>query len=64
MRVVPVLRDGDEQLRRFVVRIETLAGCGTGVLIAPGWVLTCAHVVEGLNKYVWCPTGMPGLAGA
>ncbi len=44
-----VLRTGDEQLRRFVVRIDTSAGCGTGVLVAPGWVLTCAHVVEGCD---------------
>ncbi|MGH3996885.1 MAG: S1 family peptidase, partial [Pseudonocardiaceae bacterium] len=43
-----VPRTGDEQLRRFVVRVDTPAGAtGTGVLVAPGWVLTCAHVVEG-----------------
>ncbi|MGQ0717449.1 MAG: S1 family peptidase [Pseudonocardiales bacterium] len=41
-------RTGDEQLRRFVVRIDLPDGAtGTGVLVAPGWVLTCAHVVEG-----------------
>ncbi|MGH3754088.1 MAG: trypsin-like peptidase domain-containing protein [Pseudonocardiaceae bacterium] len=39
----------DEQLRRFVVRIDTRQGVGTGVLVAPGWVLTCAHVVEGCD---------------
>ena len=39
----------DRQLRRFVVRIETPDGRGTGVLVAPGWVLTCAHVVEDWN---------------
>ncbi|MGH3933149.1 MAG: S1 family peptidase, partial [Pseudonocardiaceae bacterium] len=44
-----VPRTGDEQLRRFVVRIDTPDGYGTGVLVAPGWVLTCAHVVEGLE---------------
>jgi hypothetical protein len=44
-----VLRTGDEQLRRFVVRIDTPAGCGTGVLVVPVWVLTCAHVVEGCD---------------
>ena len=34
----------DQQLRRFVVRIETpddATSHGTGVLVAPGWVLTC-----------------------
>ena len=41
---------GDEQLRRFVVRIDTPDGAtATGVLVAPGWVLTCAHVVEGCD---------------
>jgi hypothetical protein len=45
-----VLRTGDEQLRRFVVRIDLPDGAtGTGVLVAPGWVLTCAHVVEGCD---------------
>ena len=42
----------DRQLRRFVVRIVTpdgAAACGSGVLVAPGWVLTCAHVVEDLD---------------
>ena len=43
----------DAQLRRFVVRIDTPKGDftrGTGVLVAPGWVLSCAHVVEGLDN--------------
>ncbi|MGH3812952.1 MAG: trypsin-like serine protease [Pseudonocardiaceae bacterium] len=45
--IATMLRNGDEQLRRFVVRIDTPDGTtGTGVLVAPGWVLTCAHVVE------------------
>lgn len=42
----------DTQLRRFVVQVQTAdAHCplGTGVLVAPGWALTCAHVVEALN---------------
>ena len=42
----------DTQLRRFVVRVQTADGeipLGTGVLVAPGWALTCAHVVEGLD---------------
>lgn len=43
-------RTGDEQLRRFVVRIDTPDGAtATGVLVAPGWVLTCAHVVGGCD---------------
>ena len=47
MATPTVLRTGEEQLRRFVVRIDTPDGvAGTGVLVAPGWVLTCAHVVE------------------
>ncbi|MFC7220104.1 tetratricopeptide repeat protein [Streptomyces polyrhachis] len=34
------------ELRRFVVRIRDDRGrtVGTGVFVAPGWVLTCAHV--------------------
>ncbi|MGH3797093.1 MAG: S1 family peptidase [Pseudonocardiaceae bacterium] len=42
----------DQCLRRFVVRIvdpDGAASLGSGVLVAPGWVLTCAHVVEGLD---------------
>lgn len=36
------------ELRRCVVRIDTVDGllCGTGFFVAPGWVLTCAHVVK------------------
>ncbi|MDR7277745.1 trypsin-like serine peptidase [Catenuloplanes atrovinosus] len=36
------------QLRRHVVRIDRVDGtgvCGTGFFVAPGWVLTAAHVV-------------------
>ncbi|MFC3502216.1 tetratricopeptide repeat protein [Micromonospora krabiensis] len=35
------------QLRRHVVRVDALAGglLGSGFFIAPGWVLTAAHVV-------------------
>ena len=49
---MPPTEVADRKLRRFVVRIGTpdgLATRGTGVLIAPGWVLTCAHVVAGLD---------------
>ncbi|MEU3459394.1 trypsin-like peptidase domain-containing protein [Streptomyces sp. NPDC006733] len=36
------------ELRRSVVRIDTVDGmlCGTGFFVAPGYVLTCAHVVK------------------
>ncbi|QNA70671.1 trypsin-like peptidase domain-containing protein [Streptomyces sp. So13.3] len=36
------------ELRRCVVRIDTVDQllCGTGFFVAPGWVLTCAHVVK------------------
>ena len=43
----------DGQLRRFVVRIDEPGNNvtrGSGVLVAPGWVLSCAHVVEGLDR--------------
>src|SRR5712692_2062316 len=35
------------QLRRHVVRIDRVEGppLGSGFFVAPGWVLTCAHVV-------------------
>ncbi|HKR51669.1 MAG TPA: serine protease, partial [Pseudonocardiaceae bacterium] len=47
---MPTTKTGDEQLRWFVVRIDLPDGAtGTGVLVAPGWVLTCAHVVEGCD---------------
>ncbi len=39
----------DRELRRFVVRLQDPAtgkSWGSGVLVAPGWVLTCAHVVR------------------
>ena len=44
----------DTWLRRFVVAVRTRDAqdrpLGTGVLIAPGWVLTCAHVVARLEE--------------
>ena len=40
----------DRHLRRFVVQVESADGeklLGSGVLVAPGIALTCAHVVAG-----------------
>jgi tetratricopeptide (TPR) repeat protein len=36
------------ELQRYVVRVETVDGeiRGAGFFVAPGWVLTCAHVVK------------------
>jgi tetratricopeptide (TPR) repeat protein len=51
--VAMVAEVSDAHLQRFVVRIEVPDGSqtlGTGVLIAPGWVLTCAHVVDELSQ--------------
>ncbi|MEV4513940.1 tetratricopeptide repeat protein [Dactylosporangium sp. NPDC049525] len=41
-------------LQSFVVRIRDAAGrtLGSGVLVAPGWALTCAHVVAGADDVV------------
>ena len=38
-------------LRHFVVRIRSVSGqtLGSGVIVAPGQVLTCAHVVRGVD---------------
>ncbi|WP_345702201.1 tetratricopeptide repeat protein, partial [Streptomyces avermitilis] len=44
----PHTRVDSQQLRRLVVRIDSAGGdtvLGTGFFIAPGWVLTCAHVL-------------------
>jgi hypothetical protein len=57
----------DRQLRRFVVRIGTPDGAatqGSGVLIAPGWALTCAHVVAGLDAVRVVPDRGAALDGA
>lgn len=52
--VAPTARDGDPNplialLRQCMVRIDDNTGRfrGTGFFVAPGWVLTCAHVVHG-----------------
>ncbi|WP_157975113.1 trypsin-like peptidase domain-containing protein, partial [Glycomyces dulcitolivorans] len=39
-----VVVDAD-RLAQFAVRIRTGSGTASGCFIAPGWVLTCAHVV-------------------
>ena len=57
----------DTQLRRFVVRVQTADGeipLGTGVLVAPGWALTCAHVVEGLDEVRLIPDRGAGIDDA
>ncbi|HUK70842.1 MAG TPA: trypsin-like peptidase domain-containing protein [Streptosporangiaceae bacterium] len=45
------------ELRRFVVRISGPAGStlGTGFFAAPGWVVTCAHVVGDLREAMVTP---------
>jgi hypothetical protein len=49
------------RLRRFVVAVETIddagdvAGLGTGFFVAPGRVLTAAHVVSGLDRVLVRP---------
>ncbi len=50
-------RVDSRELRRFVVRISGPAGntLGTGVFAAPGWVVTCAHVVGALSEAVVTP---------
>jgi S1-C subfamily serine protease len=46
------------ELARHVVRIDTSDGGirGSGFFVAPGWVLTCAHVVERLQDVVLVPS--------
>ena len=50
------------KLARHVVRIHTTHGKirGTGFFAAPGWVLTCAHVVKDLQDVVLVPAGGGG----
>jgi tetratricopeptide (TPR) repeat protein len=47
------------QLRRHIVRIDRADGkiLGTGFFVALGWVLTCAHVVDGLRDVRLVPAG-------
>lgn len=44
-------RVDSRELRRHVVRVDNNDGepLGTGFFVAPGWVLTCAHVVAGAD---------------
>jgi hypothetical protein len=37
------------RVRRFAVRVLAPGQRGTGWFVAPGWVLTCAHLVEGVQ---------------
>jgi tetratricopeptide (TPR) repeat protein len=43
------------ELRRFIVRIDGPEGRGTGFFAAPGWVVTCAHVVKGASTAAVVP---------
>ena len=48
----------DRFFRRFIVRVDSRDGAmvrGTGVLVAPGWVLTCAHVVADVDEVLVVP---------
>jgi len=47
------------ELRHFVVRVDGVDGRprGTGFFVAPGWALTCAHVVAGVERVVMVPAG-------
>jgi len=57
-------------LRQYVVRVDDTTGRsrGTGFFVAPGRVLTCAHVVEGVERVVVVPAAggepMPGEVAA
>ena len=57
-------RFDEAQLSLHIVRIEDLEDgsvLGTGFFAAPGWVLTCAHVVEDARRPAIAPD--PRLAG-
>lgn len=43
-----------QELRRYIVRVddEDRQPQGTGFFVAPGWVLTCAHVVKTAERVV------------
>ncbi|MGA2927218.1 MAG: serine protease [Solirubrobacteraceae bacterium] len=51
------VRVDSRELRRYVVRVGGHAGqiLGTGFFVAPGWVLTCAHVVGDTRELVVTP---------
>jgi len=54
----------DELLRSCTVRVMAAGGSGSGVFVAPGRVLTCAHVVEAAQEahtpvtILWSRTGL------
>ncbi len=50
------------ELRRVVVRVDSDEGQakGTGFFVAPGWVLSCAHVVKNAQRVAVVPA--PGTA--
>ncbi|HZN72885.1 MAG TPA: trypsin-like peptidase domain-containing protein [Micromonosporaceae bacterium] len=52
-------------LRSFVVRVRDVRGrtLGSGVLAAPGWTLTCGHVVAGHADVLLDGAGLPSSAG-
>ncbi|MGH3869418.1 MAG: S1 family peptidase [Pseudonocardiaceae bacterium] len=57
------------ELRRHVVRVDNDDGPqGTGFFVAPGWVLTCAHVVKDADRLSLVPAGggspIPGVVEA
>lgn len=39
-----------KRVANFIVGIQSAAGTGAGVVIGPGKILTCAHVVEGVSQ--------------
>lgn len=39
----------DKRLQQCTLRLKTSSGRGTGFFVAPGLLLTCAHVVKGSN---------------
>ncbi len=52
-------------LRSFVVRVRSIGGrmLGSGVLVAPGRVLTCAHVVSGFDDVLIQGIGLRRISG-
>ncbi len=40
----------EDLVRRCTVRVVTSTESGTGFFIAPGLIVTCAHVIEGINQ--------------
>jgi Trypsin-like peptidase domain/Tetratricopeptide repeat len=54
------------RLRQYVVRVDGEDGgrLGSGFFVAPGWVLTAAHVVAGLDRVVLVPAAGGGSTDA